>query len=104
MIVFVYVLIATPFLYPLLVMPMSPEKDGLAMFHSRHERVEEIAKEDMKRRADTLMLMEGVSSDPSLTLQDKALFAETLREVSEQSFTTYRLPTVITYTHTLATL
>ena len=53
----------------------------MALFRKRHERVQEVERADTKQRAHTMQILDDVSADPKLSVHDKGLFAETLREV-----------------------
>ena len=53
----------------------------MTLFHSRQERLNRLLDHDTKRRADTILIMGGLTSDPSMSVGDRTVFAETLREV-----------------------
>ena len=55
---------------------------GIALFKKRQEHVEYVSAKDVKKRAESVQKLNEVTRDPVLSPTEKALFAETLREVS----------------------
>lgn len=71
-----------------------PQEQGIALFNLQKQRLQEIGAEDAKKRAQSILMQEGVVTDPTLSPTKKAIFAETLREVSMLAFRYCHLSTV----------
>lgn len=54
----------------------------MVMFNLQKQRLEELGLEDPKKRSESIRMLENVAADPTLSYTNKAVFAETLREVS----------------------
>lgn len=55
---------------------------GMELFKKRQELVKKQSETDLKNRAESIKVMTDVTSDPSLSPHHKAVFSETMREVS----------------------
>ena len=54
----------------------------MLLFKQRQERINQQTETDMKNRSESLRTLTSVTSDPKLSPHHKAIFAETMREVS----------------------
>lgn len=57
------------------------KEQGLLLFNLQRQRIE-LGAVDVKKRAESIRVLEGMASDPTLAPSKKVIFAETLREVS----------------------
>ena len=59
----------------------SGEGRGIALFNKRKDYLARHSEQDTKKRAESVQMLQEVTRDPVLSPKEKALFAETLREV-----------------------
>lgn len=72
-------------------------EQGMLLFHSQKQRIDDSG--EVKKRSETIRILEDVTTDPKLSPTKKAIFAETLRGVSAHACTHAH-----TYTHLYACL
>lgn len=65
-----------------LVCLASPTERGMMLFKQRQEKVDQQTETDLKNREESIKTLTSVTSNPKLSPHHKAIFAETMREVS----------------------
>ena len=53
--------------------PQSPDRGGMTLFRSRQERLDQLLDHDSKRRGETILIMGGLTSDPSMSAGDRTV-------------------------------
>lgn len=64
----------------------SSKEQGLYLFNLQKQRLEV---EYTKKRSESILVMEDIAADPTISTTKKAVFAETMREVSRPLASTY---------------